>query len=62
MAEPTILAANLQPGVEVVDGDSTVTITRRHQSPKGKVTVCYCRNGGGHGMTTLADTERLVLA
>ena len=59
----TILAASVQSGTEVVDGDSTVTITRRHRgAPKGKVTVSYRRNGGGCGMATIDDTERLVLA
>lgn len=58
-----MIASQIPPGVlsepiVVKDGDRQVTITRRHQAPKGKVLVTFT-SPTGTGMTTLDDTERL---
>ena len=57
----TVLAGLVEPGTVVLDGGRRVTITRRHQSRKGKALLSY-RHEGGAGMVELDDTERLTLA
>lgn len=44
--------------VRLADGRQ-VLVDRRYRSPKGKVTIGYHRPGGGVGMTTIDDTDRL---
>lgn len=49
----------IHPPIPVQLNGQLVLVDRRYRSPKGKVTIGYHRPGGGVGMTTVDDTDRL---
>jgi hypothetical protein len=55
----TLPVGPIRPAIAVQLDGHTVLIDRRYRAPKGKVTLGYHRPGGGVGMTTIDDTDRL---
>lgn len=59
MIAATLPVGPIRPPIPARLNGQDVLIDRRHRAPRGKVTIGYHRPGGGVGMTTIDDTERL---
>lgn len=49
----------IRPPIPATHQGRPILIDRRYHAPKGKVCIGYRRPGGGCGMTTIDDTDRL---
>lgn len=59
MIAATLPVGPIRPPIPARIGGRDVLVDRRYRAPRGKVCIGWTRPGGGVGMTTIDDTDRL---